>query len=73
MQRTVLTQMRVDVYKVKIYDVAADECRVSRRMATTLGAQRMGGEIVPETRTLIDPAHLEPNEQWTARDFIPQD
>jgi hypothetical protein len=40
---------KVTVYKVKIYDLTADERRVSRRMATEKGAATMGGEIIRET------------------------
>lgn len=72
MQRTVLNQMRVDVYKVRIYDAAIDDFRVSRRMATKVGAEIMRGEIIPESRVLIEADQLERGAQWTARDFQPE-
>ena len=71
MQSTVLNSMRVKVYKVRIYDIESDDFRISRRMATDVGAARMGGEIIPETGALISSDELDRGEQWTARDFVP--
>ena len=71
MQTQVLNAMRVKVYKVRLYDPLADETRISRRMATESGATRMGGEIIPDTGTLIMADQLENGEQWTVRDFVP--
>ena len=72
MQTHVLTTMRVQVYKVRLYDVMKDEPVISRRMATRSGAAKMGGEIVPGTETLITSDLLEPGEEWTKRDFVPE-
>ncbi len=71
MQRNVLNQTRVKVFKVKIYDVLSDEFRVSRRMATECGAERMRGQVIPNTEILINADDLELGEQWTKIDFIP--
>ena len=60
---------KVKVYKIKLYDVTADEWRVSRRWATRKGATIMRGEIVPQTEAEIERDCLEPGEEWTARDF----
>jgi hypothetical protein len=62
---------RVTVYKVKIYDIIADEVRLSRRMATEKGALTMGGEIVQDTATEIDDSQLEAGQEWTPKDFAP--
>lgn len=59
----------VKVYKVRLYDVAIDEWRVSRRWATEKGAAMMRGEIIPQTGAEIERTSLEPGEEWTARDF----
>jgi hypothetical protein len=64
---------KVTVYKVRIYDIQQDAPRVSRRMATEAGAKKMGGEILPETATLIEAEDLECGEQWTPRDYKPRD
>jgi hypothetical protein len=72
-QTQVLNQMRVEVYKVRIYDSATDEFRVSRRMATNVGVAKMRGEIIPGTKpVLISPDELESGEDWTERDFVPK-
>jgi len=63
---------KVTAYKVQIYDIARDEMRLSRRMATEAGAAKMGGEIISETATPIEAEDLERGEQWTVRDFEPR-
>ncbi len=62
---------KVTVYKIKLYDVATDQIRISRRMATREGADVMRGEIIPESAVEIDAARLERGEKWTERDFEP--
>lgn len=61
----------VTVYKVKLYDAANDEVRVSRRMATPEGAAIMRGEIIEDSGIEISSSQLEPGEQWTPRGFEP--
>jgi hypothetical protein len=70
-QTQVLNSLRVKIYKVRVYDVATDQFRISRRMATESGAAIMRGEIMPETEVLIEPDQLENGAQWTERDFKP--
>ena len=64
--------MKLIVYKVKLYNATMDESFISRRMATTSGAEMMGGSIIPESGIAIEPDQLEKGEQWTARDFKPE-
>jgi hypothetical protein len=61
---------KVTIYKVMLYDVASDEPRVSRRMATRRGVEMMQGSIIEGSEVEIDDAHLN-GEQWTERDFNP--
>jgi hypothetical protein len=61
----------VTVYKIEAYDIIADELRISRRMATVIGAAKMGGAAIKNTALDIDETLLESGEQWTARDFCP--
>ncbi|MEY9748866.1 hypothetical protein ABIF65_008240 [Bradyrhizobium japonicum] len=62
---------RTTVYKVKLYNIATDEVVISRRMATYEGAAKMGGWPVEGTGHVVDLADLEPEEEWTPRDFDP--
>jgi hypothetical protein len=62
---------KVTVYKVKLYDGVRDESRPSRRMATEKGANKIGGELIPETGIEINADRLERGEEWTERDFVP--
>ena len=62
---------KVTVYKVRLYDAGNDDSITSRRMATSRGAQMMGGWIIDGTETQIDQSQLEPGKEWTARDFNP--
>ncbi len=39
--------MKLRVYRWHLYDGASDEMRVSRRLATPEGIERVGGEIYP--------------------------
>ena len=70
-QTQVLNGFKVKVYKVRIYDVATDELRISRRMATQAGADKMRGETIPGTEVLTTSDQLERGEEWTERDFEP--
>lgn len=62
---------KVTVYQVRFYDIQTDEFRLSRRMATIRGAERMGGEILVDTAVEIDSADLETDAEWTPRDYNP--
>lgn len=62
---------RTVVYKVQLYDAANDKPVVSRRMATEVGAERMGGIIIEGTGYTVDSTDLEDRQQWTAIDFDP--
>ena len=37
---------KVTVFKVKVYDISADESKVSRRLATRDGAKAMCGTVI---------------------------
>jgi hypothetical protein len=63
--------MKVTVYKMRFYDVQSDTFVVSRRMATEEGARFLGGKIIPSSAAEIDDSELEPQEQWTSRNFNP--
>jgi hypothetical protein len=65
--------MKVTVFKVRLYDVANDAPVISRRMATLRGARLMGGDIMPESAINIDRSELEPKQEWTSRDFTPDE
>ncbi len=71
-QTNVLNAMRVQVYKVRMYNAATDEFIISRRMATEVGADIMHGEIIPDTMILIDSTQLERGYQWTKIGFKPE-
>jgi hypothetical protein len=71
-KKAIADTQRVRVYKVEIYDIETDEMRLSRRMATQRGAEKMGGSIVQGTAVIIDPDQLERGEEWTPRDFKPE-
>ena len=62
---------KVNIYKVKLYNILTDEEVLSRRMATREGAAIMKGRVVESTEIEIDDTRLEPGEQWTKKDFTP--
>lgn len=62
---------KIIVYKVRFYDITTDERRISRRMATEIGAQRMGGEIVEQSGIEIPVSDLEAGEDWTPIGYTP--
>lgn len=66
-----IAMSKTTVYKVKLYDVAADRSTISRRMATADGARNMGGTIVKGSGYVVDSTELEAGEEWTATDFDP--
>jgi len=70
-QRTVGDKMRIEVFRIRLYDVANDKSVISRRMATELGADKMGGNIIEGSGVLVDPTDLEYGEQWTKIGFEP--
>jgi hypothetical protein len=61
----------VTVYRVDFYDIRNDAMQRSRRWFTRDGAKRVGGILVEATASVIDSSLLEGGEQWTARDFEP--
>lgn len=61
----------VDVFKVKVYDIATDEWLVSNCMATIEGARLMHGQILANTRVVVRDSDLVTSEQWTEKDFDP--
>jgi hypothetical protein len=62
----------VTVYRVELYDVAADAPKISGRWMTRQGAETMRGTVLEDTAVEIDDAELEHGKQWTEIDFQPQ-
>ncbi len=63
--------MKVQVYRWRLYDGASDEMRVSRRLATPEGVERVCGEIVPGDAGIeVDSSDVGVEvEGMTVRDF----
>jgi hypothetical protein len=62
---------KVNVYKVRGFDLKTSQFAISPRMATRDGAAKMHGEVIENTEIEIDEEQLEPGEQWTPTDFKP--
>jgi hypothetical protein len=63
---------KVTVYKVQLYDVAADAPKISRRWMTRQGAELLHGIILEDTAVEIDRKDLTPGTQWTPVGFNPK-
>jgi hypothetical protein len=62
----------VTVYRFRVYDIAANESRLSRRWGTLDGIKRARGEPLEETATEIDTAAIgQEVEGLTERGFDP--
>ena len=44
----------VTIFQFSLYDIAADEIRISRRWAIREVIEAIGGEVIEETATLVD-------------------
>jgi hypothetical protein len=64
--------VKTTVHKVRMYDAKNDDTIISRRYATSEGAEMMGGEIIEGTAVVIDVTELEPGFDWTPRDYVPK-
>ena len=64
---------KVTVYKFKIYDIANNDHRISRRYGTAEGIQRVRGEVLEQTAVEVEEALVgEEVEGLTLRDFNPR-
>ena len=58
----------VVVYRYRVYDLHRDDYVVSTRMATPEKIERVRGEPIPGSQTMIDETHL--LDGWTEKSFI---
>ena len=58
----------VVVYRYRVYDSHRDDYVVSTRMATPEKIERVRGEPIPGSQTMIDETHL--LDGWTEKSFI---
>ncbi|MBY5413653.1 hypothetical protein ACU8NH_38825 (plasmid) [Rhizobium leguminosarum] len=63
---------KITVYRVRRYDIAADDYAESRRLMTEKGARMIYGEIIRSTAVEIDEMDLETGEQWTPIGYVPK-
>jgi len=62
----------VTVYQFRLYDISNDENRQSRRWATREAIERIGGEVLEDTATEVDPSAVGGEiDGMTERNFDP--
>jgi hypothetical protein len=63
---------KITVYRFKKYDISNDENRQSRRWATREAIERIGGEVLEDTATEVDPSAVGTEiDGMTERNFDP--
>lgn len=71
-QKSVGMYPRVEIYQFKMYSVEKDESVLSRRWGTQSGIEAIGGQVIWESKTLVDNIALNSNiPGLTVRDFKP--
>jgi hypothetical protein len=62
----------ITVYRFRKYDITNDENRQSHRWATREAVERIGGEVLQDTATEVDPSALGKEiDGMTERNFDP--
>ncbi len=58
-QQSVSTYHRVEIYQFKMYSVEKDKSVLSRRWGTRSGIEAVGGQVIWESKTLVDKSALD--------------